>query len=107
MTFGQISGRSVILMYEMVAGTRPFKGRTAFEVSSAILRSDPPSLPSGCVRGIQGRRVTLSPKGTRKAISNRRRSKSGIEFVRSTTWAGIDSLSGERALRLPSSAALF
>src|SRR5580658_4482557 len=35
-----------ILMYEMVSGTRPFIGQTPYEVSSAILRSDPPNLPS-------------------------------------------------------------
>ena len=42
-----------ILMYEMVAGTRPFKGETAFEVSSAILRSDPPNLPSDLSAGFK------------------------------------------------------
>jgi serine/threonine protein kinase len=35
-----------VLIYEMVSGTRPFKGQTPYEVSSAILRSDPPSLSS-------------------------------------------------------------
>lgn len=42
-----------VLMYEMVAGTRPFKGQTAYEVSSAILRSDPPSLPPGFSAGFK------------------------------------------------------
>ena len=36
-----------VVMYEMVSGDRPFKGQTVYELSSAILRSDPPSLPLG------------------------------------------------------------
>jgi TolB-like protein/Tfp pilus assembly protein PilF/predicted Ser/Thr protein kinase len=34
-----------IVLYEMAAGTRPFQGRTGFEVSSAILGQAPPPLP--------------------------------------------------------------
>jgi serine/threonine protein kinase/tetratricopeptide (TPR) repeat protein len=37
-----------VLLHEMVAGERPFTGRTAFEVSSAILREPPGPLPA-CV----------------------------------------------------------
>ena len=36
-----------IVLYEMAAGERPFKGNTGFELSSAILSSAPPPLASG------------------------------------------------------------
>jgi TolB-like protein len=35
-----------IVLYEMVAGTRPFVGKTAFEISSAILNKPPAPLPA-------------------------------------------------------------
>ena len=34
-----------VVLYEMASGNRPFNGRTTFEISSAILGSDPPKLP--------------------------------------------------------------
>ena len=34
-----------VVLYEMVSGNRPFRGHTTFEISSAILGSDPPKLP--------------------------------------------------------------
>jgi serine/threonine-protein kinase len=34
-----------VILYEMAAGSRPFDGRTGFELSSAILRDDPRPLP--------------------------------------------------------------
>ena len=42
-----------VLMYEMVSGVRPFKGQTPYEVSSAILRSDPPTLPADLSAGFK------------------------------------------------------
>jgi eukaryotic-like serine/threonine-protein kinase len=35
-----------VVLYEMASGRRPFEGRTTFEISSAILGSDPPKLPN-------------------------------------------------------------
>lgn len=35
-----------VVLYEMAAGVRPFRGQTAFEVSAAILGKAPPPLPS-------------------------------------------------------------
>jgi serine/threonine protein kinase len=35
-----------VVLYEMAAGTRPFQGQTAFELSSAILSQSPPPLPA-------------------------------------------------------------
>lgn len=36
-----------VVIYEMCAGRRPFQGRTAFELSSAILNAPPAALPDG------------------------------------------------------------
>jgi TolB-like protein len=36
-----------IVLYEMASGVRPFKGKTGFELSSAILSATPEPLPSG------------------------------------------------------------
>src|ERR1035438_7811921 len=35
-----------VLLYEMASGTHPFRGQTAFELSSAILRDAPTPLPT-------------------------------------------------------------
>ena len=35
-----------VLLYEMASGTHPFRGRTAFELSSSILRDAPAPLPA-------------------------------------------------------------
>jgi eukaryotic-like serine/threonine-protein kinase len=46
-----------ILLYEMASGTHPFRGRTAFELSSSILRDPPtplpPTVPAGLAAVIQ------------------------------------------------------
>ena len=41
-----------ILLYEMASGTHPFHGRTAFELSSAILRDPPTPLPTSVPLGL-------------------------------------------------------
>ena len=43
-----------VMLYEMVSGVRPFRGRTGFELSSAILREPPPPLPAGVPTGLAG-----------------------------------------------------
>jgi hypothetical protein len=42
-----------VLLYQMVARELPFKGATAFEVSSAILRDPVPSLPASVPSGLR------------------------------------------------------
>ena len=41
-----------VVLYEAVSGQLPFKGRTAFEISSAILHELPPPLPSRIPTGL-------------------------------------------------------
>jgi serine/threonine protein kinase/Tfp pilus assembly protein PilF len=42
-----------IIMYEMSAGRRPFSGKTSYEISSAILGSDPENLPASLSKGFK------------------------------------------------------
>jgi Tfp pilus assembly protein PilF/predicted Ser/Thr protein kinase len=42
-----------IVLYEMAAGTRPFEGRTGFELTSAILRDTPAPLPARTPAGLR------------------------------------------------------
>jgi tetratricopeptide (TPR) repeat protein/predicted Ser/Thr protein kinase len=42
-----------VLLFEMLTGHRPFKGRTAYEVTSAILNSGPEAIPSNAPPGIK------------------------------------------------------
>jgi serine/threonine protein kinase/tetratricopeptide (TPR) repeat protein len=42
-----------VVMYEMTAGHRPFGGKTSYEVSSAILGSDPANIPEPVSQGFR------------------------------------------------------
>jgi eukaryotic-like serine/threonine-protein kinase len=42
-----------VLLYEMASGSHPFHGRTAFELSSAILREAPAPLPGSVPTGLR------------------------------------------------------
>jgi len=42
-----------VLLYEMASGTHPFRGRTGFELSSAILRDAPTPLPTSVPSGLR------------------------------------------------------
>jgi len=43
-----------VLLYEMASGSYPFRGRTAFEMSSAILREPPAPLPASLPSNLSG-----------------------------------------------------
>ena len=43
-----------VMLYEMCAGQRPFRGETAFAVTSAIVRDAPPPLPARISTGLAG-----------------------------------------------------
>jgi eukaryotic-like serine/threonine-protein kinase len=43
-----------VVLYEMAAGSKPFAGKTGFEISAAILREPPLPLPQSLPEGIRG-----------------------------------------------------
>ena len=54
-----------VVLYELVAGTRPFQGQTGFELSSAILSQPLPPLPSSApaaLAGVIDRCLTKEPE---------------------------------------------
>jgi serine/threonine protein kinase/tetratricopeptide (TPR) repeat protein len=84
-----------VLLYEVSSGSRPFRGRTAFEVSSAILGSDPATLPPHLSRGFQrvvSRCLLKEPP---------RRYQSVGELEAAFSSLNIDSLQPERSLTRP------
>jgi eukaryotic-like serine/threonine-protein kinase len=42
-----------VLLYEVASGTHPFRGRTAFELSSGILREAPAAIPAAIPSGLR------------------------------------------------------
>jgi len=42
-----------VLMFEMLTGALPFKGRTPYEITSAILHTEPEPIPSSAPRGVK------------------------------------------------------
>lgn len=42
-----------VLLFEMLAGARPFNGRTSYELTSAILNHDPDPVPSNASAGVK------------------------------------------------------
>jgi len=54
-----------VVLHELLTGALPFQGSTAFEISSAILREAPPSLPASVpsgLRAIVGRCLAKRPE---------------------------------------------
>lgn len=43
-----------VMMFHMATGALPFRGRTAFELSAAILRGEPPMIPAGVSPRVAG-----------------------------------------------------
>lgn len=94
-----------VVLYEMSAGERPFKGATAFELSSAILHDPPPPLPAQvpaplaavilrCLakdpaqRGQQASEVRASLEGVDPRTSSLRSAAAGVEVrQRPLRWA--------------------
>ena len=83
-----------VLLYEMASAKHPFRGRTAFELSSAILREDPTPLP------------TNVPSGLRAVILRCLEKSPGNRYQRAReVRAALEALQGAHAARLTGSAA--
>ena len=79
-----------VIVYEMASSTQPFKGQTAYELSSAILRSDPPTLPSNLSAGFRSvvSRCLLKEPGRRfQTAGEVKTALSSLESQRERDWS--------------------
>ncbi len=98
-----------VLLYEMAAGFRPFKGQTGFEVSSAILKEQPPPLPRTVpseLGGILGRCLEKEPGRRFRRASEVEAALKVVEGVGARSRAGRGRWLGRRRL-LPIGGALI
>ena len=65
---GRTSSRSACVLYEMLAGERPFRGETATDTIAAILKEEPPPLPATVPPQLAGDHQALSGEGTRAPL---------------------------------------
>ena len=62
-----------VLLYEMVAGRRPFRGATAYELGAAIMRERPPEIAQPIPHGAAERHQQVPEQGSGAALSQCRR----------------------------------
>jgi TolB-like protein len=98
-----------VLLYEMAAGVRPFKGRTGFEVSSAILKEKAAPLPRTVpseLGGIVGRCLEKEPGRRFRRASEVEAALKVVEGTGARSGAGRSLWLARRRL-LPIGGALF
>ena len=90
-----------VLLHEMAGGTRPFKGKTNFELASAILHEVPATLPARVPAGLRGciRRCLAKEPGERYARASEVRA--ALEAVDSGDEAGMATPAARRSRRAP------
>ena len=69
------------LLYEATTGRRPFEGRTAFELTSAILRDPPAPLPSGTPAGLRIIIHRCLEKNPRKRYPGAREVRAALDIM--------------------------
>jgi serine/threonine-protein kinase len=92
-----------VVLYEMVAGRRPFSGQTSFELSSAILRDEPEPLPPHVptsLRAVIGRCLAKDPAARDKQAGEVR---AALETIAMTaTWEGSSFAPPGQVVQMPS-----
>jgi serine/threonine protein kinase len=73
-----------ILLYEMASGRRPFHSATGPDMTSAILRDDPPALPAGVPPGI----AAIIGRCLRKQPEHRYADAGGLDAALTAVQAG-------------------
>jgi serine/threonine protein kinase/Tfp pilus assembly protein PilF len=73
-----------ILLYEMASGTQPFHGRTAFELTSAILREAPTPLPASVPSSLRAVILRCLEKSPDDRFQQARDVRSALEAVESS-----------------------
>ena len=81
-----------VLLYEMASGTHPFRGRTGFEVTSAILREPPRPLPTHVPPGVRAIILHCLAKEPEHRYQRASEVKAALEAVHSS-GAAFETLS--------------
>ncbi|HKV63767.1 MAG TPA: protein kinase [Candidatus Acidoferrum sp.] len=91
-----------VLLYEMAAGALPFQGRTGFELTTAILRESPASLPTHVTPGLRAVITHCLSKEPEKRYQHASEIRAALEALQSDTGvaphvAGAEPQSKSRA----------
>jgi len=94
-----------VVLYEMACGRRPFTGKTAYELSSAILRNTPPPLPAHATPGLRAVIERCLAKDPRERYQRAGEIGAALHALRSQTpWtppAGAFAPASGKALATP------
>jgi serine/threonine protein kinase len=77
-----------VLLYEMLAGRRPFRGETAFELASSILHESPEPLPARVppsVAAVVSRLLSKRPEGRYRTAAEVRAALESLQHGRGAT----------------------
>jgi serine/threonine protein kinase/Tfp pilus assembly protein PilF len=90
-----------VMLYEMTAGKLPFDGQTAFELTSAILRDRPASLPSRVPAGLSAVVLKCLEKDPESRFQQASEIRAALEALAADDAAGLASpvSRGRRRLR--------
>ncbi|MBZ5581298.1 MAG: protein kinase, partial [Acidobacteriia bacterium] len=90
-----------VVLYEMAAGVRPFRGRTWSELSSAILNEGPAPLPgraSGALWAVIGRCLEKNPQRRYQTADDARAALDALQTGSASLWATWSSMPPRRRL---------
>jgi serine/threonine protein kinase/tetratricopeptide (TPR) repeat protein len=73
-----------VVLYEMAAGRRPFAGQTLFQVTSAILREPPRSLPEGVPDGLHAVILRCLAKNPSERYQRANETRAALETISSS-----------------------
>ena len=85
-----------VVLYEAASGQLPFKGRTAFEISSAILHQLPPQLPSRVPTGLWAIIQRCLAKDPAQRYQQASEVQAALEAVQSASFASPRTPSDQR-----------
>jgi len=101
-----------VMLYEMASGSRPFQGRSGFELSSSILNQPPPSLPEKVpieLRAVIDRCLEKEPARRYQRAGEVRAALEAIQAGTSTVWSTLGFRLAQRrwlAIAIPGAAVL-
>jgi eukaryotic-like serine/threonine-protein kinase len=94
-----------VLLYEMASGTHPFRGQTAFELSSAILRDAPTPLPTSVPSDLCAVILRCLEKSPGNRYQNAAEVRAGLQRLRRYSESGYRSVASLATLAVPETTA--